>query len=125
VAEDGLTVVLSSHLIEDLERLCDYLVVLSDAHVQVLGAVDDLLAEHKLLVGPTRPAAELRRLGTVVRERRTDRQVSALVRLAGPVADPGWEVRAISLEELVLAYLEHPSAGALPGPRSLDEGAAP
>jgi ABC-2 type transport system ATP-binding protein len=122
VAEEGLTVVLSSHLIQDLERLCDYLVVLSAARVQVLGPVDDLLDEHKLVVGPAGPPSELERLGAVIRERRTDRQVSALVRLAGPVADPRWDVRDISLEELVLAYLERPSAGALPGPRRLDEG---
>jgi ABC-2 type transport system ATP-binding protein len=117
VAEEGLTVVLSSHLIADLERLCDYLVVLADSRVQVLGGVDDLLASHRLLVGPVREQADLARFGAVVQERRTDRQVTAIVRLDAPVADPTWGVHEVTLEDLVLAYLGHPEAGALPGPR--------
>jgi ABC-2 type transport system ATP-binding protein len=125
VAEEGLTVVLSSHLIADLERLCDYLIVLSDSRVQVLGAVEDLLAEHRLVVGPARAATELARLGAVVQERSTDRQTTALVRLAGPVADPAWAQHEVSLEDLVLAYLGHPEAGSLPGPRgAVGEGRA-
>ena len=59
VAEDGLTVVLSSHLIADLERCCDYLIVLSESRVQVLGTVDDLLAEHTVLVGPRTEGRDL------------------------------------------------------------------
>jgi ABC-2 type transport system ATP-binding protein len=125
VADDGLTVVLSSHLIADLERLCDYLIVLSDSRVQVLGAVEDLLAEHRLVVGPARAAHDLARLGAVVQERSTDRQTTGLVRLAGPVADPAWSQHEVSLEDLVLAYLGHPEAGLLPGPRGLvDDGPA-
>src|SRR4029453_19057694 len=54
VAEQGVTVVLSSHLLADLERVCDYLIVLSAAHVQVLGTTEELLDQHRLLVGPYR-----------------------------------------------------------------------
>jgi len=57
VAEQGLTVLLSSHLLADLERVCDYLIVLQAARVQVLGPVDDLLERHRLLVGPRRDPA--------------------------------------------------------------------
>jgi ABC-2 type transport system ATP-binding protein len=117
VAEGGLTVVLSSHLIADLERLCDYLIVLSESHVQVLGSVDELLAEHRVLVGPRGDAAALARFGSVIQESHTDRQTTALVRTTQPVADPAWSAHDVSLEELVLAYLGHPAAGALPGPR--------
>ncbi len=117
VAEDGLTVVLSSHLIADLERLCDYLIVLSESRVQVLGTVDDLLAEHAVLVGPRTEGRDLSRFGAVVQERHTDRQTTLLVRGSAPPIDPAWSVHDVSLEELVLAYLGHPAAGALPGPR--------
>ena len=54
VAEHGTTVLLSSHLVADLERVCDYLIVLNESRVQVLGGVEDLLATHKVLVGPRR-----------------------------------------------------------------------
>jgi ABC-2 type transport system ATP-binding protein len=117
VAEQGVTVVLSSHLLADLERVCDYLIVLSAAHVQVLGAVDDLLAEHRLLIGPHRqPQPPIPGVAQVVRASHTDRQASLLVRTSGPVLDPAWKPHEVTLEDLVLAYLAEPSAGALPGP---------
>jgi ABC-2 type transport system ATP-binding protein len=121
VADDGTTVLLSSHLVADLERICDYLIVLQEAQVQVLGAVDDLLAEHKVLIGPRRTAIPAATAGVaaVVRESHTDKQSTLLVRTNGPVLDPAWSTRELSLEDLVLAYLAEPSAGVLPGPTQL------
>ncbi|MFB9236744.1 ABC transporter ATP-binding protein [Plantactinospora siamensis] len=116
VAEHGSTVLLSSHLLGDLERVCDYLIVLQAARVQVLGDVDALLAEHRLLVGPRRADLAGLDVGTVVRESHTDRQTTLLVRTDRPVADPAWTVSDVTLEDLVLAYLADPSVGALPGP---------
>jgi ABC-2 type transport system ATP-binding protein len=83
----------------------------------VLGAVEDLLAEHAVLVGPRRDGEDLARFGAIVQERHTDRQTTLLVRGGAPVPDPGWSAHDVSLEDLVLAYLGHPNAGALPGPR--------
>jgi ABC-2 type transport system ATP-binding protein len=117
VAEHGATVVLSSHLLADLERVCDYLIVLSHARVQVLGAVDDLLEQHRLLVGPYREQPfPIPGVAQVVRSSHTDRQASLLVRTNGPISDPAWRVHQVNLEDLVLAYLADPSAGTLPGP---------
>ena len=116
VADDGTTVLLSSHLVADLERVCDYLIVLQEAQVQVLGAVDDLLADHKVLIGPRRTVAPTAGVAAVIRESHTDKQSSLLVRTNGPVLDPAWSIRDLSLEDLVLAYLAEPSAGVLPGP---------
>ena len=116
VAEEGITVVLSSHLLADLERLCDHLIVLSASRVQVLGPVDDLLAQHRLLVGPRDGRSELLGVDAVVHRSDTERQTSLLVRTRAPIADPRWAVHQVSLEDLVLAYLREPSAGALPGP---------
>jgi ABC-2 type transport system ATP-binding protein len=116
VAEQGLTVVLSSHLLADLERVCDYLIVLQAARVQLLGSVDELLERHKLLVGPRRDPARVSGVAAVVRATHTDRQSTLLVRTDGPGRDPALAVEDVTLEDLVLAYLADPSAGALPGP---------
>ncbi|HJR96392.1 MAG TPA: ABC transporter ATP-binding protein [Actinomycetota bacterium] len=114
VAARELTVLLSSHLIADLEHRCDYLVILSDSRVQVLGDVDDLLATHSVLVGAADGATPT---GEVVSSRETDRQRTLVVRSdTDAPAPPGWVGEPISLEDLVLAYLSEPDAGVLPGP---------
>ena len=52
VAEKGTTVFLSSHIISELEPVCDHLIILSSSSVRISGATDELLAEHAVLVGP-------------------------------------------------------------------------
>jgi ABC-2 type transport system ATP-binding protein len=122
VAEDGTTVLLSSHLVSDLERACDYLIVLHTARVQVLGGVDELRASHKILVGPRReaPTAGTAGVAAVVKESHAGKQTTLLVRTHGPIHDPVWTVEDVSLEDLVLAYLANSDAGVLPGPARLD-----
>jgi len=118
VAEDGLSVMLSSHVIADLERMADYLIVLSHGQVQVAGEVEQLLAEHSMLTGPSAAADDLAKRSAVVHARRAGTQAHLLVRgqrTADP-APPGWEASPVGLEELVLAYLREPGAAALPGP---------
>jgi len=117
VAEGELTVVLSSHLITDLERVCDHLIVLSASRTQVAGDIDELLASHRIVVGPRREGTKVGGVGVVVQESHTDRQSTLLVRTEGPILDPAWAVQEIGLEELVLAYLGHPDATALPQPK--------
>ena len=53
MTDDGVSVLLSSHQVAELERVADFLIVLSRARLQVAGEVDDLLAGHRLLTGPT------------------------------------------------------------------------
>ena len=101
----GLTVLLSSHVVADLERICDHMVLISASRVQLCGDIDDLLAEHKLLVGPRKDTSALERAHTVVLATRTDRQSTLLVRLGGPVLDPAYQVSDVSLEDLVLGYM--------------------
>jgi ABC-2 type transport system ATP-binding protein len=115
VATRDLTVLLSSHVIADLEHRCDHLIILSASRVQVLGDVDDLLASHAVIVGSDdapEPGADV----TVISSASTGRQRTLVVRFDNPIRVPGWETHAISLEELVLAYLSEPNAGTLPGP---------
>jgi ABC-2 type transport system ATP-binding protein len=110
VADQELSVVLSSHLISDLERACDYVIVLVDSRVRVAGPVDDLLATHHLLSGPRRDPASLPDGLEVVSASHTDVQTTLLARTSGPVLDPAWTVSEVGLEDLVLAYMKQPAA---------------
>jgi ABC-2 type transport system ATP-binding protein len=115
VAESGgeLTVVLSSHLIADLERVCDHIILLTESRVQLCGDIDTLLAEHKVLVGARKDTSALERTHMVVHAVRTARQSTLLVRLGGPVLDPAYEASDVNLEELVLGYMGASAAPAL------------
>ena len=105
VAAHGLSVVLSSHLVADLERVCDYVVVLVASRVRVAGEVSDLLAAHHRLSGPRRDPGTLPAGQEVIEESHTDKQTSLLVRTSEPVHDPAWAVTPVSLEDVVLAYI--------------------
>jgi ABC-2 type transport system ATP-binding protein len=117
-AEDGVSVVLSSHVLAELERVADYLVLVSHGNIQVAGEVEDLLASHGLLTGPASESERYTRQWNVVHASSAASQVRLLVRFDGTAnpVPPGWEARAVTLEELTLAYLREPGAAALPGP---------
>lgn len=105
-AVDGdMTIVLSSHLVADLERVCDHLVVLADSRTVLADDLDEVLASHRLLTAPRRDTAAIEREHDVLRIERTHRQVSLWVRLRGAVHDPSWQVSELGLEEIMLAYL--------------------
>jgi ABC-2 type transport system ATP-binding protein len=105
VAEQGLSVVLSSHLVADLERVCDYLIVLVASRVRIAGEVSALLDSHHRLSGPLRERRSLPASEKVVTESHTDRQSNLLIRTDAPILDPSWTVMPVSLEDLVLAYM--------------------
>jgi ABC-2 type transport system ATP-binding protein len=105
VAEHGVSVVLSSHLVADLERVCDFLVVLIASKVQLAGEVTALLASHHRISGPRRDPSTLPSDQEVIEESHTDRQSIFLVRTYGPILDPAWTVKPVTLDDLVLAYM--------------------
>jgi ABC-2 type transport system ATP-binding protein len=107
--EQQLSVVLSSHLVADLERVCDYLIVLVDGRVHLVGEMDDLLATHHRLTGPRRDLATLPAGQHVVSASHTDRQTTLLIRTDAPIHDPSWSVSQVDLEDLVLAYMSQPA----------------
>ena len=118
MTDHGVSVLLSSHALAELERVADYLILLSGGQLQVAGEVDDLLARHQLLTGPAAEADRYAGQLDVVQTRRAEAQAHLLVRTSGrggPVP-PGWETHPVSLEELVLAYLRAPGAAQVPGP---------
>ena len=119
VAADGVSVVFSSHVLSELERVCDYLVLLSRGSVQIAGTVDDLLATHRVFSGPVAEADSVAEALTVVHARRAARQATLLVRTTNRPAVPvGWQDDPSNLEEIILSYLRSPEASALPGPDS-------
>ena len=113
VAEGGLTVVLSSHLVADLERVADHLILLAASRVQLCGDIDALLAEHHVLIGPRKPATAIEKTRTIVQAVRTVRQTTLLVRGNAPVYDPDWESADVGLEEMVLGYMGQDAPPAL------------
>jgi ABC-2 type transport system ATP-binding protein len=108
VAEHGLSVVMSSHVVADLERICDRLIVLVDSQVRVEGEVDDLLATHHRLTGPRRDVDSLPADQHVISASHTDRQSTVVVRTGSPILDPAWTVGRLGLEDLVLEYMGNP-----------------
>ena len=118
MVDDGVSVLLSSHVLTELERVADYLVLVSRGRVQVAGEVDDLLAHHRMLTGPTAEANRYTEQLNVVHARQGEAQAHLLIRTNGAAdpVPPGWEAQPVGLEELTLAYLREPGAAALPGP---------
>jgi ABC-2 type transport system ATP-binding protein len=112
VAEHGVSVVLSSHVVADLERICDHLVVLAEARVALTGDVDDLLASHRRLIGPRRDRSTMPSSQEVIEASETDRQSTMLVRTTDPIQDPAWVVEQVGVEDVVLAYMGQTAAAA-------------
>jgi ABC-2 type transport system ATP-binding protein len=111
VREQRLTVLLSSHIITDLERVCDYLVLLSASRVQLAADIGEILRTHALLTLPREDAGIAGAAHTVLEAEPAGREVRLLVRLGSAPLAPGWQVEAASLEAIVLAYLGQPAVG--------------
>ncbi|MDQ1643364.1 MAG: type transport system ATP-binding protein [Actinomycetota bacterium] len=121
VAEHELSVLLSSHVVSDLERVCDHLVVLVDSEVRVEGDVETLLNTHHRLTGPQRDTSRLPANQHLVSASHTDRQSTLVVRTEAPILDPAWTVGQLSLEDIVLAYMERAApAGGVPKQATLE-----
>jgi ABC-2 type transport system ATP-binding protein len=116
-AEVGLTVLIASHVISELERLCDWLIVLTGGRVQLAGPTDDLIAAHPLLTVPrATPDAELP--GLIIQRTDSDRHSTVLVRTdparSAAQQRPGWQADPVGFEQLVMAYLQRPSQATKP-----------
>jgi ABC-2 type transport system ATP-binding protein len=114
VAETPATVVVASHVMADIERVCDHIVLLTGGGVRLEGNVEELLESHRILMGPRRPLGSIRGVREVVRERHSGRQLTLLVVTDNPIVDPSWTVEHVGLEELLLAYM---APDRLPAPK--------
>ena len=107
-ADGGTTIVLSSHLLAELERVCDHLVVVDRGRLLLAGDIDELLEGHAVAIGPSGSGSPAG-VDAVLDEADDGRVTTMTVRLGGDagrtVIDPRWLVQPIGLEELVLAYL--------------------
>ena len=122
-SQDGLSVVLSSHVLAELERVADHLILLSHGRLQVAGNVQNLLDGHRVLPGPAGPAAKLAGQLPVVHVQADDDRARMLVSSGDRLSElpegwqelpEGWQELPASLEEMVLGYLREPSVSALP-----------
>ena len=107
VADREVTVLLSSHILGDMEKVCETLVLLTDAQVRLDGVIEEILANHRLLVGPIEQQGLATTIHNVVTRSVSERQVSVLVKTACPlVLGDGWTVTAPPLEDIVVGYME-------------------
>jgi ABC-2 type transport system ATP-binding protein len=104
VTDTGTTVLLSSHVLAELEQACDHLVVMSNGRVILAGDVEDLLTRHHIVTGPSDSGSLRLDPHSVVETRITGRQTTALIH-TDRGAPPHWAAGSPTLEELVLGYL--------------------
>lgn len=122
VAERGTTVLMSSHMLSELEHMCDYLLVVAEGRIRMAGDADELVPLHTVVTGLTTDGALPDALAshTVIDVRTAGRQFTALVRHEVPL-DPAWQLAEPSLEEVLLGYLRHPEAPALLSPTAVPD----
>jgi ABC-2 type transport system ATP-binding protein len=120
VAEHGTGVILSSHLISDLERVCDYLIVLATAQVRLAGEVEELTAAHRWITCTRRDVDTLPAGVEVVSAKHTDRQSTFMVRAAAPIPTGDWVSEPVGLEDLVLTYMERDTPAGRAAPQNME-----
>ncbi len=103
--EQPLTIVVSSHIVSDLENICDYFIILTPSQVKLAESTEQMGALHKRLIGPREGFESIARSHAVIQASHTGRQSIALVRTTLPITDPAWQIKDVSLEDIVLAYL--------------------
>jgi ABC-2 type transport system ATP-binding protein len=118
-AAQQVSIALSSHLISDLERVCDYLIVLVGGRVALSGDVDEIMATHHLLTGPQRDPASMPKNQTVLEASHAGKQSTLLIRTTEPIHDPAWTVTPLTLDDIVLAYMKQARDGVPTSPRGL------
>jgi len=109
VSNEGLSVVLSSHVVAELERVADYLVVVNAGRIQVASDIEVLVQSHCLATGPADEAGAIIQTFPVVGSSITGRQARLLVQTSDlGLLGRNWESSSVTLEEIILAYLENP-----------------
>jgi len=109
--ERRLTVLLSSHIIADLEQCCDYLIILCSGRVQLAGDITTIRRSHLVLTGPRAESEAVIGTNTMLAQHSSGDETSLLIRTNGtePQLGPPWQQRNTTLEDIVLAYLEQPA----------------
>jgi ABC-2 type transport system ATP-binding protein len=125
VAENDTSVILSSHLVSDLERVCDYLIVLASSRVQLAGETEDILAQHYRIVCTRRKDTDLPATLELIWAEHTDGQSTFVVRSETDLPPGDWSAEHLDLEDLVLTYMQRANDdGHRSGTRSSTTGEA-
>ena len=119
-SHDGLSVVLSSHVLAELERVADYLIVLSRGHLQVAGEVEKLLAGHRVVSGPCDQAGEIADRLRIVHIAKHEDRARLLVTSSGQ-DDPLPDGRPASAAEINTLSTQLRQAGGLPTPQAVQQ----
>jgi ABC-2 type transport system ATP-binding protein len=115
-AESGMTIIFSSHVIAELEKIASHLVLIKDGEVVVAGEIDHLLELHRIFVGTAKEAELVHNgYGLVISHFHASTLAARIIRFEEPPSRNALLVPA-TLEDLAYAYLEHvpPSLGGLP-----------
>jgi ABC-2 type transport system ATP-binding protein len=103
VADRGVTVLMSSHVLAEVQDVCDHVVVLAGGRVRLAAEIEPALDRHRIAIGAVR---HLDALGghDVVELRRDGREFTALVSTTADGAGTV-EWHRPTLDEMVLGYL--------------------
>jgi ABC-2 type transport system ATP-binding protein len=113
-AEGDLTVIMSSHLLSDLERICDHIIILAAGKTQVCDGIENVLKTHKLLIGSRQDMPSTQTNYTIVQETHSSRQTTLVVRQgSGKINEPHFKVHDANIEDVILAYMEQDKANKL------------
>jgi ABC-2 type transport system ATP-binding protein len=109
-ADNESSVLMSTHAIDDVAAICDYVIILSQSRIVLSEDLDYVLESHRLLSRGLDDGVSVPRGAAVLEERRTTREITYLVRLAMPLERDGWRIERPTLNEIVIAYLRgrHP-----------------
>lgn len=111
VAGAGSSVIFSSHMLEDLERVSDSVLLIAGGNVQLSGSIEAILSSHRYMIGPIEEENLSSTIHEVISRRNTGRQIATLVNLEAPlVLGDSWSVHEPSLEDVIVGYLERSKA---------------
>lgn len=104
-AERGTSIVLSSHVLAELEQTYDWVLLLREGRIELSEDADSLRESHAMLTGHADQSDTLAGRHTVVHRRASGRQMTALVRQRGPLHGE-WHVERPTLEDVLTGYLQ-------------------
>jgi ABC-2 type transport system ATP-binding protein len=118
VADTGMTVLLSSHILGEVQDMCDDLLLLQEGRIAVQGVLEELLATHRVLIGPAATLADRAFLprDAIVEVSQAARQTTVLLNRPLTATPEGWAQETPSLDEVVVGYLRAEAERRTPAP---------
>jgi ABC-2 type transport system ATP-binding protein len=108
-AERGTTVVISSHVLSELEPVCDHLIMIDAGRIRLAADTEELIGCHTVVTAVRGDGGEMPRelkLHSVIDARIGGRSITALIR-PGALLPDDWIAAVPTLEEVVLGYMRN------------------